>query len=64
MESGKKICFKSLLSSKQVLYLLMPQKHINSKQDSEIKPHSLCLGNVSKDFTVNNIKDNMKKKQD
>ena len=27
-------------------------------QDSEVKPHVLCLGNVSKDFTI----DNMEKK--
>ena len=25
-------------------------------KDSEIKPHPLCLGNLSKDFTVNNKK--------
>ena len=28
--------------------------------DSEIKDYALCLGNVSKDFTTNNLK----KKQD
>ena len=37
--------------------LLMLQKYINSKQkNSEIKDYALCLGNVSKDFTINNIK--------
>lgn len=25
-------------------------------KDSEIKPHPLCLGNLSKDFTVDNLK--------
>ena len=25
-------------------------------KDSEIKPYALCLSNVSKDFTINNIK--------
>ena len=41
--------------------LLMLQKHINSRQkNSEIKDYALCSGNVSKDFTINN----MKKKQD
>ena len=25
-------------------------------KDSEIKDHPLCLGNISKDFTINNMK--------
>ena len=25
-------------------------------KDSEIKPYPLCLGNISKDFTINNLK--------
>ena len=43
-------------------YLLMPQKHINSinTNNSEIKRYLLCLGNILKDFTS----DNMKKNQD
>ena len=24
--------------------------------NSEIRDHTLCLGNISKDFTINNIK--------
>ena len=44
-----------------VSYLLMLQKIINSKQkNSEMKDYTLCLGNISKDFTINN----MKEKQD
>ena len=40
-----------------VCYLLMLQKYINSKQkNSEIKDYALCLGNISKDFTINNMK--------
>ena len=40
-----------------VSYLLMLEKYINSKQkNSEIKDYTLCLGNVSKDFTINNMK--------
>ena len=40
-----------------VSYLLIPQNYINSKQkNSEIKDYALCLGNVSKDFTINNMK--------
>ena len=34
--------------------------HKFKAKDSDIVPSSLCLGNISKDFTV----DNMKKKQD
>ena len=42
-----------------VSYLLMLQKYINSKQkNSEIKDYALCLGNTSKDFTINNVKKN------
>ena len=26
-------------------------------KDSEIKDYALCLGNISKDFTINNIKE-------
>ena len=32
-------------------------------KDSEIKKYSLCLGNVSKDFTINNMKKKKKKKK-
>ena len=32
-------------------------KYINSKQKkSKIKDYTLCLGNISKDFTINNMK--------
>ena len=37
--------------------LLMLQKYINSRQEnSEIKDYALCLGNISTDFTINNLK--------
>ena len=40
-------------------YLLMLQKIYQFKvNDSEIKKYTLCLGNVSKDFTINNMKKN------
>ena len=40
-----------------VSYLLMLQKYINSKQkNSEITDYALCLGNISKDFTINYMK--------
>ena len=31
-------------------------------KDSEIKPYPLCLGNISKDFTIDNMKKKKKKK--
>ena len=37
-----------------VSYLLMLQKYIHSK--SEIKDYALRLSNISKDFTINNMK--------
>ena len=40
-------------------YLLMLQNiSIQSKKNSEIKDYTLCLGNISKDFTINNMKKN------
>ena len=38
-------------------YLLMLQKYTNlKKKNSEIKDYVLCLGNTSKDLTINNMK--------
>ena len=34
----------------------MVQKLLNLKQDSEIVAYPLCLGNISKDFSVDNLK--------
>ena len=42
----------------KVIYLEMIQKF--KVKDSEIVPNSLCLGNISKDWSI----DNMKKKLD
>ena len=39
-----------------VSYFLMLQKYINSNKKTEIKDCAQYLGNVSKDFTVNNMK--------
>ena len=37
--------------------LLMLQKYIDSKQkNKKIKDYALCLGNISKEFTINNLK--------
>ena len=38
------------------MYLLMAQKFINLKQDSETVPSPLCSGNISKDWSVDNMK--------
>ena len=40
-----------------IFYLLMPQRKI-----SETKPYSLCLWNISKDFTANYMKKKTTKK--
>ena len=40
-------------------YLLMLQNiSIQSKKNSEMKDYTLCLGNISKDFTIYNMKKN------
>ena len=39
-----------------VSYLLKLQNYINLNQKSEIKDYTLYLGNISKDFTTNNMK--------
>ena len=40
-----------------VSYLLMLQRiHQFKAKDSEIKDYALCLGNISKDFAINNMK--------
>ena len=44
-----------------VSYLLMLQKYIKTK-DSEIKDYTLCLGIISKDFTINNMRKTWLKK--
>ena len=41
-----------------IFYLLMPQRKI-----SETKPYSLCLWNISKDFTANYMKKKKTKKK-
>ena len=41
-----------------IFYLLMPQRKI-----SETKPYSLCLWNISKDFTANYMKKEKQKKK-
>ena len=38
-----------------VLYLLIVKKFIDLKQNSEIVPNVLCLGNNSKDVSADNM---------
>ena len=40
----------------KVIYLLKVQKFINLKQKIEIVATLLCLGNISKDWSVDNMK--------
>ena len=46
--------------SNSFLFVNVVKKYQFKVKDSEIKPYSLCLGNISKDFTLGN----MKKKKD
>ena len=41
-----------------ISYLLMLQKCINSKQETLKKNYTLYLGNISKEFKINNTKTN------
>ena len=54
-ESGKILALSLHYNGSYSFCLLMLEKYINSKEESEIKYDALCLGNVSKDFTINNI---------
>ena len=46
-----------------VSYLLMLQKYINSKlKNLNKKDYTLCLRNISKDFTINKMKIRIKRK--
>ena len=42
--------------SNRFLFLNIIKIYQFKARDFEIKPYSLCLGNISKDFTVNNLK--------
>ena len=44
--------------SNSFLFVIAAKKYQFKAKDSEIKPYILCLGNISKDFII----DNMKKK--
>ena len=56
-EKNKKICF-GLHYNKENSYLFVTGTEIHkfSSKDSQIHSHSLCLGNFSKDWSVDNIR--------
>ena len=60
----KKICSKSTLRlNQQFLIVNATKKYQFKARDSEIKDYTLCLGNISKDFAINNMgKNRMKRK--
>ena len=59
MEHNKKFCL-SLHYNKENSYLFVDGTEINKfkSKDLEILPHSLCLGNISRDWSVDNMKIN------
>ena len=44
--------------SNSFLFVNATKKYYFNTKDSEIKDHVLCLGNNSKEFTINNLKNN------
>ena len=63
-ESGKK--FRLSLSynkARVVLFVNAIKMHQFKAKASEIKPYPLCLGNISKDFTLVNMEKNMAKRK-
>ena len=60
----KKICSKSTLRlNQQFLIVNTTKKYQFKARDSEIKDYTLCLGNISKDFTINNMGKNRIKRK-
>ena len=55
--SGRKFCLSLHYDeSNSFLFVIVTKICQFKARDSEIKLYPLCLGNISKDFTVNNIK--------
>ena len=55
--SNKKFCLKLYFNGRNSFLFVNTTKIYQFKaKDSEIKDYTLCLGNISKSFTVNNIK--------
>ena len=54
---------KQCNESNSFLFVNAAKRYQFKAKDSEIKDYILCLGNVSKDFTINNMKKKKKKKK-
>ena len=64
-ESGKRFVLSLHYNWNNSFLIVNATKIYSFKaKDSEIKPHPLCLGNISKDFTLDNMKKKKKKKPD
>ena len=57
IQSGKRFVLSLHYSGRNNFLFVDATKVYQFKaKDSEIKPHPLCLGNISKDFTINYLK--------
>ena len=62
-QSGKRFVLSLHYSGSNSFLFVHAKKVYQSKtKNSEIKDYALCLGNVSKGFTINNMEKNMIKK--
>ena len=55
-QSGKRFAFSLHYNGNNSLFFNATKVYQFKAKDSEIKDYALCLGNVSKDFTINNMK--------
>ena len=55
-KKNKKFCLSLHYNKENSYFLLMVQKFINLNQKILKFSHSLCLGNISKDWSVDNMK--------
>ena len=55
-QSGKRFAFSLHYNGSNSLFVNATKVYQFKAKDSEIKDYALCLGNVSKDFTINNMK--------
>ena len=52
---GKKVCLRLLYNSDDSYLFVNGRQIVKFKaKDSEIVPYPLCLGNISKDFSISN----------
>ena len=55
-QSGKRFAFSLHYNGSNSLFVNATKVYQFKAKDSEVKDYALCLGNVSKDFTINNMK--------